>query len=445
MKQRTKTIPSARTAAARIRRAAEIERFEPLVDELSAVMAHASASSVDAEIQTWLATICLALDLDRSAIYERDSPDRPVRTTHTWLRESFPPFPRKYDPETLFKRTTDWVMAGHQLVFSNPDQIPSELGDARRFVARYGPRASAIIPMIAGGQVIGAASFGKFRSPREWHPRLLQRLGLVVRIFAGAIERKQAMMASRAAGAELALAQRRSMAGELVGSLAHELNQPLAAILSNLEGLARLLSQDHLQHSLASKAVKNAIQDAKRAGEIVRRVRAMFRGERTHTAAIDLPLLIKEVVELVGNEAAFRQIVLRIDHSHGMMRALADRIQIQQCVMNLLMNALDATSQVKSGPREVTIRTAPENTGWVAVSVRDTGDGVDPALATRLFEPFTTTKTGGMGLGLLVTRSIVEGHGGKLWFSANPGGGTTFTFTLPVAQAARTPRQRTAR
>jgi signal transduction histidine kinase len=441
-RDRVKTIPSRRTAAARVQEGGvEIERFESLVDELSAVMAQTSANAVDAQIETWLARICLALDLDRSAIYQRDGRGEAVRTTHTWLRKDFPPFPRNYDPETLFKGTTAWVMAGNQLVFSDPEEIPPQLADAKRFVERYGPKASAIIPMFAGDRVIGAASFGRFRSPRTWDSRLLERLGLVVRIFGGAIERKQAVIASQAARAELALAQRRSMAGELVGSLAHELSQPLTAILSNLQGLARLLSQDRIQPT----ALKNAIQDTKRAGEIVRRVRAMFRSEVAHKVSIDVHSLLKEVVELVRNEAVARGVALRIEDSTSPSRVQADRIQIQQCVMNLLMNALDATSETASGPREITIRVAPENVEWLAVSVSDTGDGIDPAVKTRVFEPFTTTKARGMGLGLLVTRSIVEGHGGRVWFTANQDRGTTFAFTLPIAREERTARHRLAK
>src|SRR5260370_27431639 len=103
------------------------------------------------------------------------------------------------------------------------------------------------------------------------------------------------------------------------------------------------------------------------------------------------------------------------------------------------MNALDATAQSESGPREVTIRIAPEKSGWIGVSVCDTGPGVDPSVANRIFESFVTTKTKGMGLGLLVTRSIVEGHGGRIWFTPNPGGGSAFTFTLPVAREQQAP------
>jgi signal transduction histidine kinase len=424
----------------------ETERFESLVGELSAAMAQVPADAVDSEVEKWLGKICRALDLDRSAIYERDEPGRQVRASHIWIRPNVQPFPRKYDPEKLFKKTTDWVMAGNQFVFSSPGEIPLDRGDAKRFVDRYGPKASAAIPMRAGGSVIGAATFGRFRSPREWSPRLLEHLGLVVRLFGGAIERKQAEAAARAAREELALAQRRSMMGELVASLTHELNQPLGAVLSNLGGLARLLSQGNPDPALASRAVNNAIEDAKRAGEIVRRVRAMFKGDSTKKAAIDMVALVREVVGLIGSELALRKIQMQIEASPSVPPVFGDRILLQQCILNLLMNAVDAIANVQSDQREVTIEIAPEKQGWVAVSVHDAGPGIHPSIAGRLFEPFVTTKTNGMGLGLLVTRSIVEDHGGKILAEANDEGGTTFTFTVPAAERKRrTASPRTSR
>jgi signal transduction histidine kinase len=415
-----------------LRRSGKIERFDFLVDALSAAMARAPAEAVDREIKGWLEKICLALDLDRSAVYQRDATGNELRVSHTWVRRTFPPFPRNFNLQKL-KNPVDWVLAGNELVWSRPDDIPAEWKDLKRFIARYGPQASAIFPMWAGDRVIGGVSFGKFRSPRPWSRGLLNQLALAVRMFGSAIERKQAEAAARLARSELALTQRQSMMGELVGSLAHELNQPLGAILSNLEGLTRLLSQDHWQPTLASKAIKNAIQDAKRAGEIVRRVRSMFKSDDTHKAAIDVGPLVNEVAELIGNEAAFRGIALRIDDSHVRLRILADHLQIQQCLLNLLTNSFDAIAQLRSSTPQVTISFAQEEKGWIRLSVRDNGGGVDPAVADRLFEPFFTTKTEGMGLGLLVTKSIVEGHGGRVWFNPNPEGGTTFSFTLPSA------------
>jgi signal transduction histidine kinase len=415
----------------------EAERFESLVGELSAAMAQASADSVDKEIEKWLGKICRALDLDRSAIYERDAPGWLVRTSHTWLRPNVPSFPRKFDPEKLLEKTTKWVLAGNQIVFSHPDEIPSDLGDAKRFVVRYGPQASAVIPMWAGDRVIGAASFGRFRSPREWSPQLVAQLALVVRIFGAAIERKQAEGAARMAREQLALAQRRSMMGELVASLTHELNQPLGAVLSNLGGLARLLSQGNPDPALASRAVNNAIEDAKRAGEIVRRVRAMFKGDGTKKAAIDMGALVREVVGLVGSEIAMRKIQMQIEASPSVPPVFGDRILLQQCILNLLMNAFDALANADSEKRKATIRIALEKPGWIAVSVHDTSPGIHPSVAGRLFDPFVTTKVNGMGLGLLVTRSIVEDHGGKIFALGNDAGGTTFTFTLPAAAKKR--------
>jgi signal transduction histidine kinase len=412
----------------------EIERFELLVDELSAVMTRTPAHAVDGEIETWLGKICLALGVDRSGIYERDSPLDPVRTTHTWKRPNIPPFPRDFDPEKYLKTTTDWVMAGNRIVFSSPSGIPAELADARRFVERYGPKASAVIPMWAGSRVIGAASFGKFRAAREWPPKLLEQLTLAVRLFGSAIERKQAEAERRATLAQLRIASRRNMMSELVGSLSHEINQPLGAILSNLGGLARLLSRKNPEPAMALAAVNNAIEDTKRAAEIVRRIRFMFKAHPEHKTAVSIGALAEEAVNLIASEVALRKVEVLLEVSPAVKRVIGDRIQLQQCLLNLLMNGFDAITESKSDQREITIKIAPEKPGWAGISVSDTGGGIDPSVANRLFEPFVTTKNNGMGLGLLVTRSIVENHGGKIWASPNPDRGTTFTFTLPLVQ-----------
>jgi signal transduction histidine kinase len=432
------TIEPKRGRAAGVgRERREVQLFGSLVSELSAAMARVSADAVDREIETWLEKICQALDLDRSGIYESDGADEPVRATHTWHRANFPPFPRDYDPEKLLDVTCDWVMGGKPITFSRPSEIPPELADARRFVERYGPKASVVIPMWAGGRVIGAASFGKFRSARTWPTELLDHLALAVRLFGSAIERKQSVIAIRAVRSQLRVATRRNLMSELVASLSHEINQPLGAILSNLGGLARLLSQGNPQPAMALEAVNSAIEDTKRTAEIVRRIRSMFKKDTDHRTAIDIGALVGEVVKLTAGEAAIRNVSVQVQTSPSVRRVNGDGIQLQQCILNLIMNAFDAIMEAKSGPGGVTIKVAPEKTGWAAISVSDNGAGIDPAVATRLFEPFVTTKSEGMGLGLLVTRSIVESHGGRIWATPNPDRGATFTFTLPVAERER--------
>ena len=275
-------------------------------------MTRASAHEVDREIELWLGRISQALGLDRSGVYERDSPSDPVRTTHTWKRANIPPLPRDFDPEKVLKTTTEWVLAGNQLVFSSPAGVPAELADAREFVARYGLKASAILPMWAGDQVIGAAGFDKFRAAREWPSKLLEQLSLAVRLFGSAIERKQSEIALQAARSELRIASRRNMMSELVASLVHEINQPLGAVLSNLGGVTRLLAQKNPEPIMALAAVGNAIEDTKRTAEIVRRVRFLFKGHADKKIPIRIGELVNEVVKLIASEAALRKIAIQV-------------------------------------------------------------------------------------------------------------------------------------
>src|SRR5258708_4595133 len=322
-------------------------------------MARAPAEDVDREIELWLGKICRTLDLDRSAVYERDAPDKPVRAAHTWVRPNFPPCPRNYDPETQIQRSTEWVMSGKMLVFARPSDIPVENQDTRRFVEKYGLKASAAIPMWAGGRVIGAASFGKFRSARKWPPQLLDQLALAVRLFGSAIERKQSEMAIRAVRTELRVASRRNVMSELVASLSHEINQPLGAILSNLGGVARLLADGNPQPAMALEAVYSAIEDTKRTAEIVRQIRSMFKNQVEHKTAIGIGALVNEVVKLTAGEAAIRKISVQIEVSPSVHRVIGDSIQLQQCVLNIVMNAFDAI-EAKAERRGVTIKVAPE-------------------------------------------------------------------------------------
>ena len=420
----------------------EIEQFESLVSDLSSAMARVPADAVDREIDAWLGKICLSLDLDRSAVYQRTTAEGPVYISHTWTRpnSNIPTVPRSLDVGKHFKKTTDFVLAGNQFVYARRSEIPPDFRVPDRISERYSPKAIAAMPMWAGDRVIGAASFARFRSPRDWSPRLLERLTLAARIFGSAIERKQAAAESQASRAELALAQRRSMMGEMVASLAHELNQPLGAILNNLGGLGRLLAQGNKEPALAARAISNAIEDTKRAGEIVRRVRAMFSGASTNKVAVDLAALVNEVVTLIGSESALRKITVEIEAASP-LEVLGDRVLLQQCVLNLLVNAFDALMDTPELERRVTVGIAPEKPGWIALSVGDNGSGIDPSVAGRVFEPFVTTKSGGMGLGLLVTQSIVEDHGGKIWLMPNAERGTIFTLTLPVIEKINTPRK----
>ena len=425
--------PTARIGSAR----KGIERFESLVDELSAAMARVRGDGLGQEIENWLSEVVLALDLDRAAIFERDATDDGFVSTCWWGRPGIPGLRNKIKSMQMSTWATREILAGRSIVFSSLDELPKEAAKYKLFLKSYGPGAQVILPLQIGSEVIGGLTFGRFRPSRHWSPRELQHLRIVGQIIAVALDLKRLALESGKLQEELAVASRRSTMGELTASIARELNQPLGAILSNLGGLARLLSQGNPNPSMAAAAVRNAIEDTKRTVEIVRRFRGMFRGDVASKESIDIRALVEEVVKMAGAEAAFREVTVRIERSSETPSAIGDRVQIQQCILNLLMNALDATAKASGGPREIDITVAPAKAGWVQVEVSDNGAGVDPTIMNRLFEPFVSTKTNGMGLGLLVTKSIVENHGGRIRFSPNPSRGSTFSFTLPITQAKR--------
>ena len=244
--------------------------------------------------------------------------------TYWWARPGVPGLPRKMLSIKISPWATGEVLAGKTVVYSNPEELPKEEVKLRQFLKSHGPKAQVMLPLQIGGVVLGALTFGKFRTPRHWSLNEVQRLRIVAQIIAGALDRKRAVLQSRKLQEELALASRRSTLGELTASIAHELNQPLAAILSGLGGLARLLSQGNPKPSLTSAAVRNAIEDTKRAGEIVRRLRSMFRGDKTHKVTINIGALTKEIIKLVRSEASSRDITLRIDDSPSLPRVSGD-------------------------------------------------------------------------------------------------------------------------
>ncbi len=398
-------------------------------------MARASAENVDREIEKWLGEICRNLDLDRCAVYERSSRDEPVRVTHTWLREGFPPFPRDFNPEKHFKATTEWVMRGNIVSFSDPRELPLELEDARRFVERWGPRASLALPMRFGSEVMGAVSFGKFRSHREWPARLIQRLSVVVQIFGSAIERKVMETRFQRTLAELTDAARRATLGEFAASIVHEVNQPLGAILSNLEGVQHAIGSRNANHDRAevSAALERAIADVKRAASVVRRIRSLFKAKAAVREAIDPVSLFEETSSLVRTEAMLKRIALQVSVEPGLPRILGDRVQLQQCLLNLIANAFDAICSSDSPKRQVTVRAGVDSPQWVFIRVSDSGPGIEPSLRDRVFDPFVTTRREGLGIGLMVVRAIVENHGGTIRAVLGEDGGATFQVRLPAS------------
>ncbi len=219
---------------------------------------------------------------------------------------------------------------------------------------------------------------------------------------------------------------------ELATSIAHELNQPLAAILSNAQAARRLLQKSPPDVAEALAALNDIVDDDRRAGTIIQRMRAMLKKDAPSAGAQDLNALAGEVARLVGNDALLRGAVLRLDLDPLLPRVRGDGIQLQQVLLNLVVNGLDAVADRPAGGRLVVVRTRREGRDRVVLSTEDSGKGIALEDMERVFEAFYTTKAEGLGVGLAISRTIVEAHGGRLWAENNPGGGVTFRCSLPV-------------
>jgi len=230
---------------------------------------------------------------------------------------------------------------------------------------------------------------------------------------------------------ELVHLSRVAMLGELSGSLAHELNQPLAAILSNAQAAQRFLGQDGAGLAEVKEILGDIVEDDKRAGEVIRRLRTLLKKDEVQRDALDVNELVREVLKLMRSDLLNRGVAVSTDLAPELPPVSGDRVQFQQVLLNLLINACDAMDHHARRGRLIVVRSAPAGS-VVEVSVADQGRGVPPAELERIFEPFVTTKPQGLGLGLAVCRTIVTAHGGRIWATNNAGGGATFHFSLPA-------------
>jgi two-component system sensor kinase FixL len=224
--------------------------------------------------------------------------------------------------------------------------------------------------------------------------------------------------------------------GELTASLAHELNQPLTAILSNAQAAQRILASDPTDLPEIREILRDIVEDDKRAGEVIHRLRGFLKKSSVELAALDIGELVGQVARLVTSDAIIRNVAIRLDLAPGLPPVCGDRVQLQQVILNLLMNGLDAMREPGERERTLVLRTFRGGPDSVVVAVEDSGVGIDEADLDHVFHAFYTTKSDGLGMGLAISRSIVEAHGGRLSVRNNPRGGATFSFALPTIKEA---------
>ena len=407
-------------------------RFETLLSEQVATFSRISAADVDREIQRALRRIADLLGVDWGNLTEYSDDSRIARVTHWWVADGVGPQPAAIGFEEI-----PWVVTrlrrGELVRFSKIDELPE--GDAtvdRETYRRLGVKSQVAVPLTVEGVVVGALAFSTVGTERAWRDEFVQRLHLLGDVFANTLSRRRSEMDGQRLRQDLAHVGRVSTMGELTASLAHELNQPLTAILSNAQAAQRILASDKGDLGEIREILGDIVEDDKRAGEVIHRLRGFLKKSNTELAALDIGELVSQVARLVSSDAIIRNVAIRLDLAPGLPPVCGDRVQLQQVILNLLMNGLDAMRESGEGERALVLRTVGGGAASVVVAVEDSGVGIDEADLDHVFHAFYTTKADGLGMGLAIARSIVEAHGGHLEARNNPECGATFAFTLPV-------------
>ncbi len=416
-------------ARKRARRALE-ERiaFERLIAELVKTLVNVPADELDAQIRSGLGSLVEHLGVERSSL-ARFSGDGESLTVVQWAGAAGMPAPTPPDEYPWLK---EQLRRGRTIFLRRvPDDLPAKAVAEREKFPRVGIRSLLSIPLMAGGRAWGFIGLGAFRHPREWTPEEMQRLRLVGEIMMEAIRRRESEEAARRRRDELAHVARIAALGELTAALAHELNQPLAAIQANVQATRRILASGQPPDEL-DEILRDVGGDARRAGDLIRHLRHLLRPRELEKIPLDLNQVLREVQPIARADAARHGARLVFELARVLPQIPGDPVQLQQVLLNLVRNAAEAMAGDPPDAREVIVQTASSPPDRVMVSVEDTGPPIDDAAFDGLFTPFHTTKPEGLGMGLAISRSIVEAHGGRLWAERRPERGLAVRFTLPT-------------
>ena len=392
----------------------------------------ADAATLEEVAPKILQTVCEFLLWDVGALWSVDSEAGVLRCVRIWHKESLevPEF-EAANRETTF--VPGIGLPGRVWFGREPVYIPDVARDSNfpraPISARELLHAAFGFPILLGGEVLAVMEFfsHEIRQPDQELLNMMATLGSQIGQF---IERKRAEDALHRVQMELAHVTRVATLGEMTASIAHEINQPLGAIVNSASACLRWLDAQRLEEARQSAA--RAIAEGHRASEIIARIRALAKKAPPRKDWLDVNETIHEVIALTRSEVQRNGVAVETQLSEQVPAILADRIQLQQVMLNLMMNAIEALGGNHDGPRELLIRSEPHPPHGVLVAVQDSGPGVDPKTLDHLFEAFYTTKPQGLGMGLAISRSLIEAHGGRLWVTANEPKGAVFQFTLPI-------------
>ena len=411
-----------------------------LVAQHTVTQVLAEAATLQEATAKILQAVCECLAWDVGALWSIDREAGVLRCVEVWHKESV----EDSQFEAASRESTfmpGMGLPGRVWFSREPAYIPDVVRDSnflRAPITACDVLHTAFgFPILLRGEVLGVMEFfsHEIRPPDQELLNMMATIGSQIGQF---IERKRAEEALRKAQGELAHVTRVMTMGELTASIAHEINQPLSGIVTNANASLRWLAAATPNLDEARDAIGRIVRDGNRAGEVIARIRALVQKTDTEKVRLDINQTVQEVVILMQNEAARKGVAIRMDLAANVPLVLGDRIQLQQVILNLVMNGIEAMNTVTDRPREMLIRSCQQESDQVLVAVQDSGVGIDSQSLEKIFDTFYTTKSQGMGMGLAISRSIVENHGGRLWAVPNDGPGVAFEFALPLEIAGAT-------
>lgn len=406
------------------------ELFDSLLSDLSTQFSTLPEEHVDGAIESALQALVGFLGASRSSL-SQVTPAGAIFVSHTYAVAGVQPAPKGIADDRL-----PWLVAemkaGRSVILSAVRDLPPEAQDVRAMMTRSGMKAGLAIPLHVGNALVCVLTFGDFRRERDWPHELTARLRVAGEIFANAIARRQAKEQLQAKQQDLAHLGRVVALSELASVIAHELDQPLTAIITNAQASRTLLEQGPAGVAESKAALADIIADAMRASEIVHRERKLLRKATSNVEPLDVNEVVREIELFIRADARQHGSALKAELSGNLPKVMADRVQLQQVVLNLTRNGIQAMT-TEPRDRRVLCISATATATEVVISVRDAGPAVDDERLTRMFEPFFTTKADGLGMGLSISRSIVQAHNGRMWASRNrEGSGLTVHIAIPL-------------
>jgi signal transduction histidine kinase len=409
-------------------------KFERLVSEtLAALLTRERAADRNRVIEAGLREMGEILGADGATLWERVLNEQAFLKTHRWVATELWMPPDRADGSSL-PWTVAQVAGGSVVRFASFSDLPPQAEGDLPALRSIGVRSMMVVPLTVSGAVVRALCFATAREAHDFPEALIPRVKVLGEVFASVLARDEAHRREQEARAQAAHATRVGAIGVFAATLIHELTQPLAASLANAETGVRLLAAPQPDLDELRATLADIVADGRRAGDLVQKLRRLLRHGEVERVELDPGELLDDALHLVCREAKVRGVQIRLEIVQALPKVTGDRVQLQQVVLNLLSNAIDAVTAGDSTARDVAV-VADRCGDGVSVEVRDSGAGMDAQTLARIFQAFFTTKPKGMGLGLSISRTIIEAHGGTLSARSAPGQGATFRIELPVRRS----------